>query len=184
MSRRVAGLLLIVVATGACANLPEDHVLRQQWAQKQRNLSRHLNPSRHLEDASRRLANLRSTATELAPWEHAARARLARLPKHSKDLLETEFRRGRQASQSATDLLQMEFDSARSLQHPNAAWRRIVSPDEAARRINRAADRVPTLLDLDRQPLPSATDPGRQTTLEPVGRRETWVERVLRRIPW
>jgi hypothetical protein len=43
---------------------------------------------------------------------------------------------------------------------------------------------IPKVLRLDSQILPSPTDRNRQTGTVHDGRRETWFERVLRRLPF
>ncbi len=137
------------------------------------NLERHLDPA-NLEREARRVQNLprHLDGDELARIHAAASGTRA--------LVETEA--GQPARIPVTAEAQLAEEERRTGRLPGDLRAAGVDPDQAARRLRKGVDEVPSVLGLDRQPMPEPSDPQRDTDPLHPPRRATWYERLLHRL--
>jgi len=65
---------------------------------------------------------------------------------------------------------------------PDSLLRQTLDPERHAMAVRRIYRKLPTVLGLCRTILPGPGDPERQTGAHPTGPKETWVEKILRRV--
>lgn len=65
---------------------------------------------------------------------------------------------------------------------PEGLLRQTLNPRTQLAAVRRIYQRLPSVLDLDRQVLPGPGDPDRQTVAHPTGPTQTWVEKILHRV--
>lgn len=177
-------LATLCIATG-CQAIPEDHLLLEKGRQSLGHLQSALDPTPRLTAAARRLPRLAATAESLAPWGADESRRLGRLTgPRLKQWWSDTTRAPARAAATAKALATRNLRSFAQLWQEDSSLRRMISPGQAAARTRHAAGNLPAVLGLDRQPLPSTTDLNRQTGSKPAARRESWVERIARRLPF
>ena len=185
-SERIAGALLAAVAGfGSCQSVPEDHYLPRSLGQSLGRLGKRLDPWPLIQRSGRRVVDLTSTARELLPWENGELQRFAAIPQRIVDDEGGRLVDGPGAMVATTGrIVDLEIDGALRLAAEDSTLREVASPTRALDRLDRAITRSPRALGLDRRILPSPTDPERQTELVIETRRESFFERLLRRIRW
>jgi len=162
-----------------CQAVPDDHLLRERTGQSLRRLQGALDPRPLLSAETRRLGEATAAIGSL---DLAGPRGLTRARQTASEVWAEERRRPRLALASASARAEEELRSARRLWRQGSALRQLTSPSLAAPRIKRAAATAPAILGMETQPLPSDTDLNRQTGTEPAPRRETWLERIVRRL--
>jgi len=181
---RAALALTLVCMLNGCMLLPEDHILRTKLGQSFARLQNAVDPRPWVEDAMRRLPLMVDRAQSMAPWSDDAVRRVRQIPVWVADhVVEPAVEGPPRAVATATTALDQDFQDFAGMADEGSTLRRIASPTRAAQRLRHAVDQVPVVLGLYRQVLPGPTDLDRQTGTSPAPRRETWIERILRRIP-
>lgn len=181
---RAALALTLACMLNSCMLLPEDHLLRTKLSQSFARLQNAVDPRPWVEDAVRRLPLMVDRAQSMAPWSDDAVRRVQQIPGWvAEHVVEPAIEGPHRAVATATTALDQNLSDFASMTDEDSTLRRITSPTKAAQRMRHAVDQVPEVLGLHRQVLPSPTDLDRQTGTSPATRRETWIERILRRLP-
>lgn len=181
---RAAVAMALACFLNGCMMLPEDHLLRAKLGQSFARLQQAVDPLPWVEDTVRRLPPMIERAQSLAPWSDDSVQRVRQIPARIEDyVVEPAITGPRHAVATAARAGERDLQALAGLAREDSTLRRMVSPTKAAQRMRHAVDQVPVVLGLNRQVLPSPTDRDRQTGTSPATRRETWIERALRRIP-
>lgn len=174
-----AGLALL----SACSAVPEDHYGRelvQTWA---RNLHEDADPRPYVQGMVRHLEHAGNTASTL--FDEQARETVtlrAKVVGYGDALADRAVRAPGKVASAAAELTESALQRTRRLVGENGTARQILSPSRWATDLHRGLGHVPFVLGIDHPFLPSATDPERQVDLGPPPRRETFGERLLRRL--
>ncbi len=176
-------VLLCLVLPACQSILPDDHILRTKLSSSVGDLAKALDPREPLQKAVARIGSMKTTTINLMPWENGRLRQFSQVPHQIVALGDHEVSGIRPMADQAVALTKYEVDGVERIAQPGSTTRHILSPDRAATRLRRGIDETPRSLGLDRQILPSPTDRNRQTGIVYEVRQESFVERLLRRIP-
>ena len=108
-------------------------------------------PRPYVASEVRRLGKLRDTTVRLMPGGPQDRLRMRQGVDRARDLVYDETAPAvRRTADSARVVLTREVDRTQDLVGQGAIWRELLSPWRARRRLDRAVQNIPALLDLDR----------------------------------
>jgi len=175
-------IVLLALGLMSCESTGSGHLLREQIGGSLARIAKRLDPQEQINAAAQRLGKLRHTAVALAPWSDDSLHRISQARQQTLELARRQIGAPRRIANTVSSLAQHEVKGAKRVLASDSTLRTLLSPSEAAHRLRRAVESIPVVLGLTSQPLPSPTDRARQTGITPAERRETWVERILRRI--
>lgn len=170
---------LVLLASSSCASLPEDHALRAEVSRITTRLARILDPRPHIIGDAQRIIRATERARAIADRE---RRRPEALVARGRRLIENEMVSPTRIANTAEAMLIHEQRRLTALTRADGTARQLIDPRGMLRQLQHAAQMLPVILDLQRQPLPGPRDRNRQPSIESDVRPETWVERIVRRL--
>ncbi len=185
MIRNQRNLLLAMVflSLQACNSLPEDHLLRLRSQQITKKLGDKFDRDLPARTLAKSFRNISATAQKLNPSHRRSISKLRRnISSYTKSVGDG-FRRT--PSRTAAQTMAMASDMnrrLRSLWSENGTLAKIVAPQRSIQSMKHAGQTAWVVLGMERRILPSPTDIERRTDTLPVARRETWPERIIRRV--